>query len=215
MMLKKIDQSISVIEYLLKKKRKRIDRMSKKIELSENEKIFIGEEMELIRNTETLIFELKKGINSDLGRIPPQSLDMEENVLGALILEDKYFHKIKKFLLPEHFHKDAHKDIYAALLYLDNNNYQIDIGTIIIALRKSGKLESCGGAFYLAQLHSKTTSSANIEIHARILIEFAIKRKLIQSSSNLIGVAYDDTTDCFELLTEAKKDINEIDSWIK
>ncbi|MEO0897354.1 MAG: replicative DNA helicase [Bacteroidota bacterium] len=144
------------------------------------------------------------------GKLPPQALDMEEAVLGALMLEKNSLHRILDILKPHMFYKDANGFIYEVILSLFNNSEPIDILTIKHALRQEGKLEQVGGAFYLTELTSRVASAANIEYHARIIVEKFILRQLIKFSDETIKSAYDETTDVFELLDATEQKIFEI-----
>jgi len=210
-MSKKIDQAISIIEYLLKKKKKRIEEYSRKSVTTENEKIFMGDETQMISACDVLIKEVKNGINKTLGKLPPQAVDLEVAILGAIILEKDGLPQIKSFLEPDHFYLESHKEIYKACLQIE----QLDLSTIVIQLRKNGTLELVGGAYYIAELTSKVSSAAHLPFHARILIEFAMKRKLIQMCGEVLEEAYKDSSDCFEVLAIAENEVNEIKAWIK
>ncbi len=143
-------------------------------------------------------------------KLPPQALDMEEAVLGALLLEKDALHRIMDTLKAHMFYKDAHREIFDAILELFGNSEPVDILTVKNALKKKGSLETVGGAYYLTQLTSRVASAANIEYHARIIAEKFILRQLIQSSDEVIKKAYDETTDVFELLDKTEQSLFEI-----
>lgn len=208
--MKKIDQNISIIEFILKKKEKRVNDYTKRSTLSENEKIFIGDETQLIKATRELIEAFGVELKRNFGKQPPQAIELEKNVLGVAIMGNAFLDKVKSFLKPEHFYELAHQEIYRAALEIP----VLDLSTIVIQLRKNGKLESVGGAYYIAELNAPA-SQFNIEFHARILIEMAIKRRLIQMCGSIMEDAYSDATDCFDVLERAEKEIAEIKSWIK
>lgn len=138
---------------------------------------------------------LVRDIAESLGKLPPQALDLEEAILGALMLEKNALTAVVEFLRPEHFYTEQHKEIYNAIIDLFKASEPVDMRTVVAQLRKSGKLELVGGAYYIAELTSKVSSVANIEYHARIIIEMAIKRDLIQIASQIHHDAYEDTTD--------------------
>lgn len=144
------------------------------------------------------------------GRIPPQAIDMEEAVLGAMMVDTKGLGEVIELLHPEHFYKPEHQIIYNAIYTLFKETQPIDILTVSNQLRKTEQLNAAGGDFYLVQLSQKVTSSAHIEYHARIILEKYILRKLIEISSDVIDHAYRETTDVFELLNQAEKDFFEI-----
>jgi replicative DNA helicase len=145
-----------------------------------------------------------------LGKLPPQALDLEEAVLGALMLEKNALNAVVEFLKPEHFYKESHKEVYAAIVDLFKSSDPVDMRTVVNQLRKTGKLELIGGAYAIAELTSKVSSAANIEFHSRVIMEMAIKRELIQVASQIHHNAYEDTTDVFELLDKTEQSIFEI-----
>jgi replicative DNA helicase len=144
------------------------------------------------------------------GKLPPQALDMEEAVLGALLLEKDALHRIIDILKPHMFYKDANSAIFEAVIELFGNSEPIDILTVKNVLKQKGLLEKAGGAYYLTELTSRVASAANIEYHARIVAEKFILRQLIKVSDEVIQDAYDETTDVFELLDKAEQSLFEI-----
>lgn len=153
---------------------------------------------------------LVRDLSESLGKLPPQALDLEEAVLGALMLERGALNAVVEFLKPEHFYSEAHQEIYRAIVELFKGSEPVDMRTVVNQLRKSAKIELVGGAYYIAELTSKVSSAANIEYHARVVIELAIKRDLIQIASQIHHDAYEDTTDVFELLDKTEQSIFEI-----
>ncbi len=153
---------------------------------------------------------LARDISESLGKLPPQAPDLEESILGALMLEKNALTAVIEFLRPEHFYSEQHKEIYSAITDLFKASEPVDMRTVVAQLRKNAKLEIVGGAYYIAELTSKVSSSANIEYHARIIIEMAIKRDLIQIASQVHQDAYEDTTDVFELLDKTEQNIFKI-----
>jgi replicative DNA helicase len=153
---------------------------------------------------------IPRDITESLGKLPPQALDLEEAVLGALMLEKNALNAVVEFLKPEHFYSDAHKEIYAAIIDLFKASEPVDMRTVVNQLRKNAKLEIVGGAYVIAELTAKVSSAANIEYHARVVIEMAIKRDLIQIASQIHHDAYEDTTDVFELLDKTEQSVFEI-----
>lgn len=153
---------------------------------------------------------LSRDITDGLGKLPPQAMDLEEAVLGALMLEKDALTTVIDILKPASFYSDAHKEIYAAIVELFNNSEPVDMRTVANQLRKNGKLEMVGGSYYIAELTSKVSSAANVEFHARIVTEMAIKRNLIQVASEIHHDAYEDTTDVFQLLDKTEQALFEI-----
>jgi len=144
------------------------------------------------------------------GRIPPQALDMERAVLGALLLEKDALHRILDILRPNMFYKPAHTFIYEAILALFQNSEPIDLLTVKDHLQKGGKLQEVGGPYYLTQLTSRVASAANIEYHGRIIAEKFILRELIKISDDVLTQAYEETTDVFDLLDRAEQNLFEV-----
>ena len=142
-----------------------------------------------------------------LGKLPPQAVEMEEAVLGAILLERHTVDLVAEIIDAESFYKDAHQEIYQAVIELKADFQPIDIKTVTHQLRKNGKLETVGGAHYVAELTTKVNSAANVEYHARIISEQALKRELIRISSDIQREAYEDTSDIFQLLDKASIDL--------
>ncbi|HMV09841.1 MAG TPA: replicative DNA helicase [Cyclobacteriaceae bacterium] len=150
---------------------------------------------------------MPRDISESIGKLPPQALELEEAVLGALMLEKSALNAVVEFLKPEHFYSEAHREIYTAIITLFKSSEPVDMRTVVNQLRKDGKIELIGGAYYIAELTSKVSSAANIEYHARVIIEMAIKRDLIHIASQVHQDAYEDTTDVFELLDKTEQSI--------
>ncbi|MDB5228904.1 MAG: replicative helicase [Bacteroidota bacterium] len=144
------------------------------------------------------------------GKIPPQARELEEAVLGAILIEKDAISYVSDILKPESFYVDAHSTIFRAIQELFGKSQPIDLLTVTEELRKQAKLEEIGGAYYLSELTNKIASSANVEFHARIIIQKFIQRELIRISNDIIRDSYEDTTDVFDLLDTAEKRIYEI-----
>ncbi len=149
-------------------------------------------------------------LSSQLGKVPPQAVEVEEAVLGALMLERDALSTVIDILKAESFYRDAHQKIYEAIVQLFNNSEPVDLKTVVHQLRKNGTLEVVGGAYYIAELTSKVNSAANIEYHARIIAEQSIKRELIRISSEIQHDAYEDTIDVFQLLDRAEQSLFDV-----
>ena len=144
------------------------------------------------------------------GKIPPQARELEEAVLGAILIEKDAISYVSDILKTDSFYVDAHSTIFRVIQELFGKSQPIDLLTVTEELRKTGKLEEVGGAYYLSELTNKVASSANVEYHARIVIQKFIQRELIRISNDIIRDAYEDTTDVFDLLDTAEKRIYEI-----
>ncbi|MEN2402713.1 replicative DNA helicase [Flavobacterium sp. MC2016-06] len=149
-------------------------------------------------------------INLEKGKLPPQVLDLEEAVLGAMMIDKKGVDDVIDILQPDAFYKDAHKHIFEAIIQLFTETQPIDLLTVSSQLKKNGKLDLAGGDFYLIQLTQKIASSAHIEFHSRIILQKFIQRSLIRISSEIIEASYDETTDVFDLLDQAESKLYEV-----
>src|ERR1022692_4767937 len=138
------------------------------------------------------------------GKVPPQAKDIEEAVLGAIMLEKSAFDTVVEILKPECFYVDGHQKIYRAMLSLAQKSQPIDILTVVEELRMREDLEIVGGPYYVTKLTNVVVSAANIEAHSRIIMQKFIQRELIRISSEIIGDAYEDNTDIFDLLDDAE-----------
>src|SRR5690606_11340106 len=123
---------------------------------------------------------------SGLGKLPPQAVDVEEAVLGALMLEKNALSEVIDILKPETFYTEAHQKIFEAIYNLFQKTSPIDLLTVTAELRKMGALELIGGAYYITQLTDRVVSAANIEYHARIVSQKYIQRELIKVSTDII-----------------------------
>ena len=149
-------------------------------------------------------------INLERGKIPPQAVDLEEVVLGAMMIDKKGVDEVIDILHPDVFYKDSHKYIYEAIFNLFETSEPVDLLTVSSQLKKDGKLEAVGGDFYLIKLTQKVASSAHIEFHARIILQKYIQRSLIKISNDIIEEAYSDATDVFDLLDNAEAKLYEV-----
>ena len=166
-----------------------------------------SQSLRLGSKTRTLV---SQDLGESLGKVPPQAIDLEEAVLGALMLEKDALTNVIDILKPDTFYKDNHKEIYDSIVELFNNSEPVDLLTVTNHLRKKGKLEFVGGAYYITELTSKVNSAAHIEYHARIIIEKAIKRELIRIASDVHREAYEDTVDVFALLDKTEQSLFEV-----
>lgn len=145
------------------------------------------------------------------GKVPPQAPELEEAVLGAIMLEKDKLAEVLEIIQSEDcFYVDAHQKIYAGIRRLFDKGMPVDLLTVTEELRKSDELEIVGGAYYLTRLTMSVVSSAHVEAHARIVMEKFIQRELIRISGQVIGDAYEDSTDVFDLLDKAESNLYEI-----
>jgi replicative DNA helicase len=145
-----------------------------------------------------------------IGRRPPEARDLEEAVLGALMLEKDAFSIISDILKPASFYDHAHELIFTAIQTLALSQKPVDMLTVQEQLRKQGDLEDAGGAYYIVQLTGKVASTAHLEYHARIIAQKHLSRELIRFTSQIQGKAFDETNDVDDLMQEAEASLFEI-----
>ena len=149
-------------------------------------------------------------VNLSDGKIPPQAIDLEEAVLGAMLIDEKGVNEIIELLSPEVFYKRSHQLIYESVERLFRESEPIDLLTVSADLKKNKNFESAGGDFYLISLSQKVSSSAHIEFHSRIILQKYIQRKLITISNEIIQKSYNESTDVMDLLDEAESKLYDI-----
>jgi replicative DNA helicase len=149
-------------------------------------------------------------LKNETGKLPPQAIELEEAVLGALMIEKDALTAVVDILQPSSFYKESHQRIYNSILQLFGKSEPIDMLTVTTQLRSTGELEFVGGASYLVKLTNKVNSAANIEYHARIITQSAIKRDMIKIAGDILKDAYEDTTDVFNLLDKTEQTFFEI-----
>ena len=158
-------------------------------------------------------YERKNTMQSpyEAGKIPPQARDLEESILGSLMLGGELY-EVRKILKAEDFYVEANSLIYAAILQLSDVNKPIDILTVTEQLKKDGKLEECGGSTYVSKLTNKYSGSGHEQTWALIVKEKAIKRNLITLSQRTMQEAFEDVTDTFDLLHSVSNEVEQIHS---
>lgn len=152
-------------------------------------------------------FQKPSIVNFELGKIPPQALDLEEAVLGAIMVEKDAIISILDVLKPESFYKESHQTIFKTVIDLSTRLEPIDLLTVSEELRSKNQLEEIGGPVYLAQLTSKVGSAAHLEFHAKIIAQKYIQRELIRVSSDIQNRAFDDTIDVDDLLDYSEMEL--------
>lgn len=162
----------------------------------------------------------------EMGNKPPQALDVEEAVIGALLIEPGCVDEAMEELTPSCFYSDRHRMVFQAMVSLSNEHSPIDILTVAQKLKADGNLEAVGGAVALAQLSQKVGAAAHIEVYIKILKQKSIQRELITASYDILKNSYDDSTNVDDLIDMAqtkifaaiqnnvKKDVQEIGSVI-
>jgi replicative DNA helicase len=139
------------------------------------------------------------------GKMPPQAVDLEEAVLGAVMIEKDAMDRIAEILTPQAFYLEAHQTIYGVFQVLFERAQPIDIITVTQELRRGGQLEQVGGAFYVTKLTNRVGSAAHIEYHSRLIAQKHIQRELIRVSTEIQKEAFEESNDVFELLDDAEK----------
>jgi replicative DNA helicase len=148
--------------------------------------------------------------NMVFGKVPPQARELEEAVLGAIMLEKSAFDTVIEILKPDCFYSDTNQRIFRAMTSLAQKTLPIDLLTVVEELKTKEELDLVGGPYYVSKLTNAVVSSANIEAHSRIILQKFIQRELIRISGEIIGDAYEDSTDVFDLLDDAESKLFEI-----
>jgi replicative DNA helicase len=139
-------------------------------------------------------------INAQYGKVPPQAIEVEEAVLGALMLERDAYVTVADIINTGSFYKDEHQKIFEAIKALSLNEKPVDLLMVTQELKDRNQLDEVGGPVFITQLTRRVASAAHIEFHARIIAQKFIQRELIRVSSEIQGRAYDDTIDVDDLL---------------
>lgn len=158
------------------------------------------------KNTTTVI---KVGAN-DLGKLPPQAIELEDSVLGALMIEKEAYTTVADLLRPESFYKDQNRLIFEAVRALAAKEQPIDALSVAEKLKSLGTLEEAGGVIYLSELTRRVASTAHLRYHAQIVAQKATARDLIAMAAQIEEAAYDETNDIEELLGQAEAGVFEI-----
>jgi len=142
------------------------------------------------------------------GKVPPQAIELEKAVLGAIMLEKSAFDIVSDILQADCFYTDIHQRIFKAMQSLAAKNFPIDIMTLIEELKLHESLDLVGGPYQLSMLTKEVVSAANIEVHSRIVLQKFLMRELIRVSSEVINQAYDDSSDVFDVLDFAEENVS-------
>ncbi len=148
-----------------------------------------------------------------LDKVPPQAIDVEEAVLGALMLEKDAYHTVQAILKPESFYKEEHKKIFNVIKELASKEKPIDLLVVTQELKNRGELDEVGGPLYITQLTGRVASAAHVEFHARIIAQKFIQRELIRIGSELITASFDDNEDIETILSNLKLNISEAEGY--
>ena len=154
-------------------------------------------------------FKQKKSQHEQIyGKLPPQNIQLEADILGAVMLEKSAYDLVNDILQPDCFYTEAHQKIYAAIQILVGKNYPIDMMTVCNELKNAGNLDMVGGPMAMMKLTNGVVSSANIEVHSRIVLEKYLLRELIRISGEVITKAYDETNDVFDILDYTEENVS-------
>lgn len=151
-----------------------------------------------------------QNIEQTSGRVPPQAVDVEMSVLGAMLLEKEAISRTVEIMDDTAFYKPAHQKIFKAIISLFEKNEAADSITVVDELRRAGHLEEVGGPLYISDLTMRVTSAANVEYHAKIVLEKALLRNLISASTEITSRAFNESDDALDLLDEAENKIFQI-----
>ena len=162
----------------------------------------------IARRKERITYDQAFSLN---GKTPPQALELEEAVLGALMLDQNALNNTIQMILPEYFYRPEHQIIFRSIVKLFEQSKPVDILTVTQQLMQDGQLEEVGGGMYLSQLTNRVVSAAHIEYHARILSEKYIQREIIRVATETLTEAYDETTDVLDLLDKTERHLMDID----
>lgn len=154
--------------------------------------------------------EESKDYQLQYGKVPPHDTELEEAILGALLIDSKAIGEVLEILLPEHFYNPKHGLVFACIKELFSRSEPVDLLTVSAELKKTGKIKEVGGDSYLVYLSQRVFSSAHVEYHARIILEKYLLREIIHISGQLEKRAFSDETDPIELLDETEQRLFEL-----
>lgn len=145
-----------------------------------------------------------------LGKIPPQAIDIEKAVLGALLIQSDAIYEVMGIISAETFYQNAHAEIFKAIISLRNKIKPIDILTVAQELKSTDSLDIIGGEIYLSELTDRVATSAHLESHAKIIQQKYIQRNLIKASAEIQMKGFDESIDVADLIQFAEQKIFEI-----
>jgi len=149
-------------------------------------------------------------VEDSLRKLPPQSIEAEEAVLGCILLDNTAIDRALELLAPDDFYREAHRKIMRAMVELSQRSEPVDLITLADTLKARGDLQTIGGAVYLAELAEKVPSAANTAHYARIVHQKAVLRSLIQTATEIVSEGYESGHDVDEFLDRAEHKIFEI-----
>lgn len=156
-----------------------------------------------------------KGKEIEIGKIQPQAIELEEAVLGAMLLEKSAINDVINIIGKESFYKEQNGVVFEAIIRLYRRNEPVDILTVINELKSTNQIEGVGGAYYVSSLTNRIATSSNVEYHARVIQQKYITRELIRLGTELVKKGYEPGSDCFEMIDEYNKQISQLTDFIK
>lgn len=157
-----------------------------------------------------IVREIGRGMAPEINRLPPQNIEAEQSVLGAIILDNEALPKAIEALSPDDFYRETHRRLYKSIIALFERSEPIDIVTLTDYLRKSDEIEAVGGISYLSYLANSIPTSANIRYHAKIVSEKSMLRALIRTATQITSEVYENSRDVDEVIDYAQKMIFDI-----
>jgi replicative DNA helicase len=148
--------------------------------------------------------------NMIYGKVQPQAKEIEEAILGAIMLQKDAFDAAVELLKPESFYLDAHQRIFRSMQSLANKSQPIDVLTVVEQLRFSEELEQVGGPYYVTKLTNAVVSSANIEAHSKIIHQKFLQREMIRICGETLSDAYEDSVDVFDLMEAHESKLTQV-----
>ncbi len=146
-------------------------------------------------------------IEETLRKLPPQSIEAEESVLGGVLIDNHAIDRALEILTPEDFYREAHRKIMRGMIELNQRNEPVDLVTLAEALKARGELQDVGGAAYLAELADKVPTAANVGYYARIVHQKSVLRGLIDTATDIARGAFESGADVDEFLDQAEHKI--------
>ncbi len=148
-----------------------------------------------------------KQLESTLEKLPPQNVEAEQSVLGAILIDNEALTTSLELLVPDYFYKDSHRRLFLSMIELFDKNEPIDIITLTDHLKRKGEIDLVGGVQYLTSLVTMIPTSANIRYHAKIVREKALVRGLLHTATDIAKNVYESDLDAEELIDYAEKQI--------
>lgn len=141
------------------------------------------------------------------GRIPPQNIEVEKVILGAILIEKGAFDLASENITEQCFYSEGHQMIFAAMKEVSSQNKVVELHTVFETLHKKGQLDLIGGAFYLTSLTNSVVSTAALEQHCKIILEKFMKRELIKVGAEMVNGGYDDSVDVFDFIDKTEQQV--------